>query len=707
MTESGFIGFAPLFPWPVIAALAAVSVILVLAAGAGGGWAAGWRAAGWRALVLGVLILALANPRAIRQDRGRQSDIVLVVVDKSASQNAPGRRQQTRAALRRVLKAAAAFDGLEVKVVEYGAGKGGKGNGGGGTRLYSAMMEALAQVPEKRLAAAVLITDGQVRDVPPGLISPLPGGPVHVLLSGSDRDRDRAISVVKAPGFGIVGKKVSLIYRVEDGGGGAAGGGKIPVTLRIDGRVVESRPSRVGVEEKISFTIDHAGPVVAELTVPAVKGELSPLNNRVGLSINGVRDRLKVLLISGQPYMGERTWRNLLKSDPSVDLVHLTILRPPEKDDSTPINELALIAFPVKELFEKKLKKFDLIIFDRYMIRGVLPLPYMVNIAAYVRAGGALLFASGPEFAGIQSLYLTPLGRVMPVKPTGKVLEEAFYPRLTAKGRRHPVTASLAGSPAVSRAGGGKPAWGRWFRQVEALKTSGVTVMEGIDGRPLLVLDRVEKGRVAHLTSDQIWLWAKGFEGGGPYAELLRRLVHWLMKEPDLEENALTARIQDGELIIDRQSMDESDPTARVTGPAGGVSEVALKPAGPGRARGRALVTGPGIYRVQSGAMTALAAAGAAGSAGALEFADLRATAGPLKPLVRATGGGIAWIKDGLPDFRRTRPGGVQAGRGWMGLRRNGAYLIAGVSEIPLPPWYAYLIAVLGGLILAWRREGR
>ncbi len=691
MTESGFIGFAPFFPWPVIAALAALSVVLVLPTGV-----RGVAAAGWRALALGVLILALANPRAIRQDRRPRNDVVLVMVDKSASQNAPGRQQQTGAALRRVLKAAAAFDGLDVKVVEYGAGN------GGGTRLYSALMEALTQVPEKRLAAAVLITDGQVHDVPPGLVAPLPGAPVHVLLTGSDRDRDRGISVVKAPGFGIVGKKVFLTYRVEDGGSGAGkgSGGEIPVTLRIDGRVVESRPSRVGVEEKISFSIERAGPVVAELAVPAAEGELSLLNNRVGLSINGVRDRLKVLLISGQPYMGERTWRNLLKSDPSVDLVHLTILRPPEKDDSTPINELALIAFPVRELFEKKLKEFDLVIFDRYMIRGVLPLPYMANIAAYVRAGGALLFSSGPEFAGILSLYPTPLGRVMPVKPTGKVLEEAFYPRLTDKGRRHPVTAPLAGSQAAA----GKPEWGRWFRQVEALKTSGVTVMKGIGARPLLVLDRVGKGRVAHLTSDQIWLWAKGFEGGGPYAELLRRLVHWLMKEPDLEENALTARIQDGWVIIDRQSLDGGEPTVRVTDPAGVVSEVALKAAGPGRARGRVAVSGPGIYRVAAGTMTALAAAGAAG---ALEFADLRATAGPLGPLVKATGGGVAWIKDGLPDFRRTRPGGDQAGRGWMGLRRNGAYLIAGVSEFSLLPWYAVLIAVLGGLILAWRREGR
>ena len=165
-------------------------------------------------------------------------------------------------------------------------------------------------------------------------------------------------------------------------------------------------------------------------------------------------------MVSGQPYPGLRVWRNLLKADPAVDLVHFTILRPPEKQDGTPIRELALIAFPSRELFEVKLKEFDLIIFDNYSRRGLLPLIYLENIARYVEEGGALLEAAGPQFAEPLSLYRTPLARVLPGRPTGETFERGFRPVVTEAGQRHPVTAGLA-------AASGEPDWGRWFRQLD------------------------------------------------------------------------------------------------------------------------------------------------------------------------------------------------------------------------------------------------
>ena len=79
--------------------------------------------------------------------------------------------------------------------------------------------------------------------------------------------------------------------------------------------------------------------------------------------------------------------------------------------------------------------------------------------------------------------------------------------------------------------------------------------MEGPDGRPLLVLDREGEGRVALLASDQAWLWGRGYEGGGPQLELLRRLAHWLMKEPELEEEALSATAEGQTLTITRRSL--------------------------------------------------------------------------------------------------------------------------------------------------------
>ena len=135
------------------------------------------------------------------------------------------------------------------------------------------------------------------------------------------------------------------------------------------------------------------------MAVAPLDGEIALQNNRTVIATEGIRDRLQVLLVSGEPHPGERTWRNLLKADASVDLVHFTILRPPEKQDGTPVKELSLIAFPTRELFVEKLSEFDLVIFDRYERRGILPTVYLNNVVDYVRAGGAVLVASGPDYA--------------------------------------------------------------------------------------------------------------------------------------------------------------------------------------------------------------------------------------------------------------------------------------------------------------------
>ena len=149
------------------------------------------------------------------------------------------------------------------------------------------------------------------------------------------------------------------------------------------------------------------------------------------VTIDGVRDKLRVLLVSGEPHAGERTWRNLLKSDANVDLVHFTILRPPEKLDGTPINELSLIAFPVRELFQQRINDFQLIIFDRYARQGIVPPIYLDNIAKYVRNGGAVLVAAGPDYAGPTSIWHTPLDAVLP-----QVYLENMATYVKAGGRR-------------------------------------------------------------------------------------------------------------------------------------------------------------------------------------------------------------------------------------------------------------------------------
>jgi hypothetical protein len=546
----------------------------------------------------------------------------------------------------------------------------------------------------------VMITDGEVHDLPPAEQLAL-GAPIHALLTGKRDEADRRLVIKDAPSFGLVGKELQVTLRVEDLPGGSAGT-QARITMRKDGGQPGSRLAVVGRDVPLSLAIDHGGPNVFEFEVEAGPQELTLDNNRAALIINGVRDRLKVLLVSGEPHQGERTWRNILKSDPSVDLIHFTILRPPEKQDGTPIRELSLIAFPIRELFDVKIDEFDLIIFDRYRRRTILPATYLENIARYVRKGGALLEAAGPTFGTPLSLYRTPLGAVLPAEPTGNVFEEGYQPHVTELGHRHPVTTELPGDATDGKS---PPKWGRWFRHVDAEPHRGTTVMNGLNDRPLLVLNREGEGRVAQLLSDEMWLWTRGFEGGGPQAELLRRVVYWLMKEPDLEENDLRAHVEGNRLVVTRQSLEKDERPVQVSGPDGKLQTLTLAPQSGGRSTGSLAIAESGLYRITDGTRTTLAAAGALNP---IELADVRTTDEKLKPIAQATGGGIFWVGPGtLPDLRRVAPERSASGHNWLGLRANGDYIVTGVKELPLFPAVLALLLALGTFVAAWRREGR
>ena len=682
--------FSPLVPWILIAALGGLAFLVVML-----GWVRRAPGALWRTLALGALTLALANPTLIAERREPREDVVVVAIDQSSSQSIGDRASRMDAAVEALEERLARLPGLLVKQVTVTDE--GPGSSEEGTRLLSSVGDALSDVADGRIAGVIAVTDGQVHDI--DRVAALAEAPLHVLLTGERDERDRRLRVVRAPSFGMVGKTVGVMVEVIDPA--TTRGAPVTVTVGIDGRDGVPVAVPANTEHEIELPIDHGGQTVVELAVEEGPSELTLENNRAVVGISGVRDRLRVLLVSGAPHAGERTWRDILKSDPSVDLVHFTILRPPEKQDGTPIRELSLIAFPVRELFELKLSEFDLVIFDRYRRRGVLPRLYLRNIADYVREGGALLEASGPTFAGRLSLARTPLGDVLPVQPTGGVIEQAFKPRVTDIGQRHPVTMALAGGNLDATA---VPEWGRWFRQIDGQGSRGNVVMSGVETRPLLVLDRVGEGRVAHLLSDHIWLWSRGFEGGGPQAEILRRTAHWLMREPDLEEDDLRATAQGGTLEIQRRSLGGSFAPVRVTGPDGVTQEVELTETQPGQATAEVTVERPGLYRLTDGEREALVAVGALNP---IELADVATTDSLLGPIAEERGGSVTWLADeSVPSVRRVAPERTSAGRGWIGLRENGDYVVAGVSLLPALPAGVALLLVLGTLVMAWRREG-
>lgn len=686
------IAFAPLVPAYVLWAAAGVALALaalLVAVRSRGGLV--------RALALAMMVLALANPSFTREDRDPLSSVAVVVIDKSPSQNFGDRQKQTDTARAQIAERLGRIPNLDVRFVEAGEADGETD----GTRLFSALGTALADVPPDRVAGAFLITDGRVHDIPAETGALGFAAPVHSLITGHRGERDRRVVLVTAPRFGIVGQSQTITYRVQDEG---VRGQPAQIVVRRDGEVLERRLVASGTTVNAQIPIPHAGPNIVEIEASPLENELTTVNNRAVVSIDGVRDKLRVLLVSGEPHAGERTWRNLLKSDASVDLVHFTILRPPEKQDGTPINELSLIAFPTRELFQQKINEFHLIIFDRYARQGVLPIIYFDNIARYVREGGAVLVAAGPDYASPTSLWRTPLEQILPAEPSGSTTEMPFRAQLSDPGKRHPVTRGLEGSDVSP------PNWSRWFRLVNTTNASGTSIMEGPDKKPLLVLSREGEGRVGLLLSDHIWLWARGYEGGGPHLDLMRRLSHWLMKQPDLEEEALRLTVRGRDLLIERQTMADSAADVTLTTPSGTTQTVKLAAGEPGLWRSSIRANELGLWRATDGKLNALINVGPANPR---EFAEVTSTTESLAPIADATGGASRRLSDGdadsvtLPRIVAMRSSDSFKGDDWVGLKMRDASVVRGIGVLPMFAGLLGLLLLVGSLALTWAREGR
>ncbi|SEB42673.1 hypothetical protein SAMN05216452_1127 [Nitratireductor aquibiodomus] len=682
------LSFEPFFSWPVLAALLIPVALLAFA----GLWTR-QRGAWLRLAALAALGAALANPVLLDEEREPLKSVVAVVVDESQSQTTiDGRSAMTDEAAAELEARLARFREFETRVVRTGRTSSATENAQ--THLFEALDSALRDVPPSRVGGAVLITDGQVHDIPDNAAAL--GAPIHGLITGEADEMDRRIRFERAPRFGIVGKPLEMTYRVI-----ATGDQRGPVDVRviINGDELFIEEALIGRETLLEIDVPNAGRNIIELAIDPVEGELTDVNNRAVALVDGIRENLRVLLVSGEPHSGERTWRNLLKSDASVDLVHFTILRPPEKQDGTPINELSLIAFPTRELFVEKIDDFDLIIFDRYQHRDVLPILYYDYIAEYVENGGALLIAAGPEFAGNQSIARTPLIAALPGLPTGDVVEQGFYPRLTETGERHPVTRGLEGAASEP------PAWSRWFRLIGIDRPDGQVVMQGANEQPLLILNRKGEGRVGMFLSDQGWLWARGFEGGGPHVALYRRIAHWLMKEPELEEERLSAAGRGMRLEITRQTMEESAPQAEITTPSGNTLSAELGPAGPGRFSTSLETNEIGIYSIANGDLTTLAHVG---PVNAPEFGDMISTEEKLAPAADATGGSVRRIADNdLPNIVPVRRTGSASGNDWIGFRTTDDSILKAVRRVPVFTGLLALALLLFAFGAMWYREGR
>ena len=682
MTAVGRIAFDPLIPgwalWALAALMAATLAVYV------------WRRGGapWlRGAGLALMLVALAQPVWIRETREPVNDVAVIVIDQSESMAVAGRAEAARAAGDRLAERLAQEPGLDVRTREVRSGA-------DGTLLAGAIADATADLPPERLAGVITLTEGQLADAPENPADFAARGPIHGLIVGDPDRGDRRLELLSAPGYGVVNEDVVIEAIVHD----SVAGRPVQVTASVNG--VQARLVTVQTGERFTLRLrpPERGQNMVILEAAPGAEEITLANNRAAFALTGVRDRLRVLLVTGEPHAGARVWRNLLRSDPAVDLIHFTILRPLDKPDFTVSQEeSSLIQFPTEQLFVRELDNFDLIIFDRWRQRGILQENYFFNIARRVRNGGALLISTGAADAGWESLFNTPLGGLLPARPTGEVLTQPYRPEPTAAGARHPI---IRGLPSPQ-------AWGRWTRLIGAQAQGGETLLSGTGGRPLLTIAEAGEGRVAAIWSDQPWLWARGYDGGGPHGEMLRRLIHWLMGEPELEAERLTLAADGQSLSVNRSSLASAPDPVTVIAPDGTQTSLTLSPQGPGAWTTTMPTTGFGLYEARSGALRAFAAVGPLNPR---EVSALTATPDLIAPMTDASGGSVRLTgesADQLPDVRRVDAGGRMTGDGWIGLRRNAAYTVRAATATPFGPAWAWALLGTALFMAGWRRETR
>lgn len=685
--------FDPFIPWPALFLLLAAAAVVIA-------WAALSSLGGWifRAGAAAILAFALANPSLHRELREAEPSIVLAVVDRTASQTLGNRKELLDFALARLRSDIDALEGFELREVAVGDQS---GAGDPGTMVKTALKIELSQTDSERIAGIILLTDGRIHDED---VEISVTAPVHALLTGSKSDADRRLVIEDAPKFGVVGQPVNITARVVDNYGDDTRVVATALRVSVNGGERTRHVILPGGEMTFETEIRKRGQNVIHIEASDIDGELTEINNSATVSINGVRDRLKVLLVSGLPHAGLRTWRNILKSDETVDLVHFTILRPVDKQQNVPSDESALIAFPARELFLEKVRDFDLIIFDRYRRQNYLIPAYFNSILQYVEFGGGLLIAAGPEFADPLGLSSTALNALIPVSASGQIFEQGYRPAITSLGTLHPVTSGLAGRGGNLDDQLETPEWGRWFRHIDVETRQGNVLMTGFEERPLLILDTFGEGRVVMLASDHAWLWHRQFEGGGPQTELLRRLAHWVMKEPDLEEEALSVASAGTVLEISRRTLGGFDGDLLVEFPDGGRTIVTAEEVEPGLYKARLEKSQTGMYRVSDGDLVAVAPIGPASPR---EFANPVSRGSALLPMVEPAGGGMFWIEEGMPNVRSVREGRTVSGTGWLGLFDRGSYRVTGIELQSLANALLLVSLALAAISLSWWREGK
>ena len=509
-----------------------------------------------------LLIFLILKPGYRIEKMKNENDIVTFVIDKTKSQKISKRIEEIDIVFQKMLSELTKYKDLDILEIIIDNNKVTKRYGSlqeiinnsvreevinkmtNSTEIINNLENNINEYPSQRVSSVFILTDGQIHDLKSNVAFEKFDVPIYFLLIGEQKVDDRKVSIISHPEFGYLDENINIQVIAND----FKSDEKATLELSIHNGIKLEKKIIVKNNEvnNIKLKLKRHGPNFIKVSTPKRDGELSELNNSQLINISGVRKKLRVLLISGAPYMGTRVWRNFLKSDTSVELIHMTVLRPPEKNDNTPLDELSLIPFPIKELFEEKLDNFQLIIFDNFEGKKVLTPLYFQNLIRFVDEGGAILEITGPAYNSKSSLFRTEIGRILPGIPSGKVIRKEFKPRLTNLGKKHPITDSLFKNNFE---------YGSWFEMNDILEvdSDSQVLLSGLNNKPLLAVKKVNNGRVAQIYSHNIWLWSKTESNkGGPYNQLIKNLAHWLMKEPTLEENKLKLKVLNDSILIEK-----------------------------------------------------------------------------------------------------------------------------------------------------------
>ena len=637
-----------------------------------------------------LLTLIVINPKKNVKEELFYKNIVLVALDKTLSMSETKKTEEVELINKYIESTILTYDKfIKKEVLLENSDIEEKDSG---TNFFSTLKKELNKINKDRVAGIIFVTDGQIHDIEE-YSDKLDNIPIHFIIVGKENELDRVLKTYNVPDYSIVGEQVNFDLIVED----YYTKKDLVADIILDGKKYLSKKIKPNKNYQISIPIYHAGENVLEIKVKKLPGEISEINNYKIHKIKGVHEKLRVMLISGEPNMGLRSLRNLLNSDPSIELVHFTILRPPSKRDLTPVKELSLIPFPTDELFAADISKFSLIIFDQYSLQGVLPKKYLSNITNFVLKGGALLDIAGPEYAKQTSIINSPLKIILPTNPLDELGVEEFKPELTELGLRHPITNKLITNYK------NKP-WGSWNRFIKTEKKSGKILLKH-KNYPILVASQVGDGRVVQLLSDQTWIWKKSITESGPLTELVRNTIHWLLKTPELEENFLNFTKNSNIINVTLNTLLPGNANAKITSPSNKTINFLMKDNNSGGLNGQFISNELGKHKLEVKGITKYIYLGQKNNK---ELEDIKSTENKVNILSKTKNNiSTHWYESGMPKILIIYNDKILSGQNWIGIKNKNVPKTSQFISKEYLDWYFLLPFLLGLFIYSWFRESR